>query len=824
MRERAGSVALGAALVVSALGFGGQPFAVLVSAALLSGVAALLLAQRVERSPRVLWLALALTLYTVFQLVPLPLFVVRWLSPAAAEVWVGALDPLQEAPPTWVTLSVDPSATALEVLKGSAYCCLILAAAGAVAAWGVTWVAALVFGSACLVALVTLAHGLLDFQRIYGLYVPPNLADRFVRGPFVNGNNLSAYLNLGLFTGAGIWAAGRYHASRLVPPLGIPLLVASVLLSGSRGGVVALALSGVVLAIVVVRQFGVRLPIAIGGAVLVGGIGLAAFAALGDERLLAGLLELGLSGKVAGWRWSLPMLEDFPVFGVGRGAFETAFPPYRGSFEHDWSAVFTHAENLPIDWALEWGLLPVLAIVAFTAKSARRWLRNARRDPAIAGILLGIAALLVHSLVDFAVELFAVGAAFCVALSVIDVSERASADRPVLMRWAPPALLALSVVLVFAFGARPIREDRVRMAKAVASVDRSRSVAVLELTTEIRTMMLRHPGEPYFPLLGAHLAARTQRDPMPWLARSLERGPRYGAVHLALADTLRARKRGAQALMHLRLAARYDSTMRGVALSRAVAWAKSLPELVAAFPHGSEGGGLFHELCSLVAVERQVDCWREATRREPNDPRIATSFASALLDALEAKRSPCVADKVDTCAVELTTAARVVAEHFAGFRPDYYRARLMAAQGNVKGAVELMVAACPVATEAAECLERAQDLAARSGDIDLLSRAAERRLSLVCSQPAPCADAHAQTASLFSERGVHVAALKHYRAAADADSTSARWLLAAEAAIRSNAPSAARTALDRARRSTSGEADESRIRELETRLVSGLGP
>jgi len=819
--ERAGLVLLGLALGVPAVWFGGQHTALMIAGAVLAAASAVLLGQGLARVPRLAWLVLGLTAFTLFQLVPLPFALVRVLSPNSAEAWSGALAPFGEAAPGFITLSVDPSGTALEVLKGSAYACLVVAVFGAAAAWGTASVAMLLFASALLVALITFAHGALDIQKIFGLYAPPNLSDRWTRGPFVNGNNLAGYLNLGALAGCGLWAAGRGGALRFVPAFGVPLLVTLVLLSGSRGGVIALVVSGLIFGASMVKFWGARPVVAAGAVLLVGGIGAVTFAALADARHVQALADQALSGKILGWRWSLAMIQDFPIFGVGRGAFETAFHPYRGSFPHDWSPVFAHAENIVVDWVSEWGVPVVLGLIGVVVASMPQIVRRMRRDPHLAGLWLGAFALILQGLSDFGVELFAIGAAFVTAIAAGSASSVKPEGGAGWRRFVPVAAVGAGLVIVVGLGANPVALDREAIARAAVAVEPKDAARVAELRAELHRLTLRHPGEPYFPLIGATLAARTHGDRMPWLARSLARGPRYGGVHLGLADALYAKKRRSQALMHVRLAARYDSSLEGDAFRRALAWSRSVAELAAAFPEGSEGGALFRELCERVPHRARVECFREALRREPTRESLASELVDALVTALDGAAAPCAGVAAADCRAE---ADRVLAaaSALAGWRVAYYRGRLRATSGDFKGAAEALLASCPVSDEGAACLERAEDYASRSNDNGLFGRAAERRLVLLCATHEHCAEAHARVGEAMAGRGAWGLALHHHLKAAEADPTTARFLALAEVALNAGVPASARNALVRAKRASAGSpADAERVRELERRLLDG---
>lgn len=819
-RERAGLLSLCLALAVPAAGFGAQRVPVLIVAALFAVASAFLLGGRLGRMPKLAWLALAITAYTAFQVLPLPAGLLRLMSPASGEVWAAVLKPFGEEAPAFGTLSVDPSATAIELLKVSMIACLVVAACGAMAVRGSTFVVGLLFSCSLAVAVITLLHGLLDIQRIYGLYTPPDLADRWTRGPFVNGNNLSGFLNLGIFAGGGLWLSGRGAIPRWLLGLGIPLMVVSVVLTGSRAGIGALLVGSIVFLLLAARAPERPVLPLLGGLLLSAGLGVVGLLALGDGRLQGSVADTSMAGKAAAWRWTGGLILDFPVFGVGRGAFETAFPPYRGAFEHDWSAYFAHAENWLIDSIAQWGLPFTLAVIVASALLVMRSRRRILSEPRVAGVWVGLAVLCVQNLADFGFEIYAIAAAAALAFATgaaRDDSGNGRLPRPL---WLPIAATAAALVVVLAFGANPAEVDRRRLSDLFQHLKASDAKQREELRYQLRSAMLRHPGEPYFPLLGAFLAEREGRDPLPWLARALDRGPRYGQVHLALASAMQERKKTGQALLHLRLAARYDVNVRGIALARAARWARSLKQLAAGFPAGSEGGSFFPDLCDLVTAPARTPCFREAVARAPRDARVLKELIEGLLAALEADSGECAASARTSCEREVEGALTAYAAVASGsFRPAYYRARLQAVRGDVGAAAKALLAHCPAAEDAADCLERAVEYSRQAGDLVSLGSALERQVALRCLLPARCADAHDRASDLFGERQAWARALRHLNAAAEADPTATRWLKVAETATRVGAPSSARMALRRANLlGADGPDERRRVADIEQQL------
>ncbi len=799
-----------AAIAGSGLVFGAQQPGVLVTVALLSAGAMFCL--RPAATPRLAWLLFGLACFTLLQIIPLPFAWVAALSPSSAEVWRGALDPFGEPAPKWISLSVDPAATALEVLKWFGYACVFVAGAGLRARRGPVLLAMLVTGSALAVCLVTLTHGIFDIQHIYGLYQPTDTS-QWLRGPFVNGNNLTGYLNLGLFAGIGLWLAPdkKYPTWPLI--LAVPLMVVEVLLASSRGGVGALILGLLVIGYWLVRRrrlvsSRVRNSVVIA---LVAGVGLAL--AIGSSRIGVMLADRDVQGKVNAWRWSLHLIRDFPIFGAGRGAFETAFEPYRQPIGFDWTMVFVYVENFPLQWAADWGVPVTLAAFALWALLTRRSIARALESPLGLGVAVGIGAILLQNLVDLAFELFGVFALVVVALSAIVEPARAGEKERV-----PVGLLAgigvlIGALVVVSTGAAPARFERARVSHHYAEWVRSGAKEPQAFLGELKSFVLRHPGEAYFPLVGSAVASRAGKDPIRWIGRALERSPLDGHAHFRLAEVLAARGARRQALLHLRLAALYDVLVRDAALAKASGLAKNADDLLSAFPRDLPGGSLLPDVCKRALGPARVACWREVILRNGADAAPRRELAAALLDSIETGTAPCAGEGAPSCVADVRRLLGELAHAKDDWRVAELQARELAAQGKIREAAALLVERCPAKFEALECCLRAVEVASRARDLKLLGSAADRYSAVVCNEPRHCAVGHERIGQAYAAIGAHGTALKHFTAAAEHEPSADRWIQNAEAAARAGLTRSAEVALERARRE--GNLDPERLRRIE---------
>lgn len=785
---------------------------------------------------------LGLTAYTLLQAVPLPLTWLARLSPASADIWSRALLPLGEAAPRFASLSLDPGATLVEATKWLTYAGVFIAAAFVGARRGARLVITLVFTSAFLAALTTIAHGLFGATKVFGLYQPRFSVAAWHVGPLLNPNNLAGYLNLGILSGVGLLLTSRPLLPVWVTGVGLTTIVGVGVIASSRGGLLVLPLGLALFALLSWRRRGRRRlggrersrAVWLLGAAIGGGALLAALAA--TDHTLTEIADDNLD-KLSLFRATLPLLADHWLFGIGRGAFETVFPAYR---EAPGNIVFTHAENFVIQWAAEWGI-PVAALALGALGVALRPGKIALRgSTAAVGAWVGCVVLLAQNLFDLGLEVPGVTIALTATLGALwgeahpeRRRHEVPAEEPGAARWRAlglPACAAASglalVALMARFGARDVDHDR-RALRALSDAGAVSGAGWERFRGELRAAMLRHPAEPYFPLLGAVVASQGRSEsPLPWLQRTLERSRRHGRAHLLLAEVLASRGATEQALLSLRLAVEDDPRVTSTAAGLALQWTRRWEDLLRAVPEGAAGAEMLERLA--IAWGREGDqalrlrCAEEAIARAPD--RIGARWAAgdALLTMLGDPGSAHCGGAEDAaarraaCEEQLEAhAAAIQGRKESSFFAVQLRARLLLLRKKSAEAEQLLAGSCERLDDRAGCLRLRVTAAAQMPSPERLFPAIRDFLSASCSSPSACAAASTWVGDLLVARKDYPSAVTHFARAAQDEPTEERLLKLADAASEAGAHVEAANALERLLHRRGGNDPELRRRILD---------
>jgi tetratricopeptide (TPR) repeat protein len=794
----------------SALALGGVHVPVIV---IVTVVTSLMTALALRISPPEDWfellrspagLALVLATLSFVQSIPMPIAVLRWIAPDNADVWSRSLIPLGEKGPSWASISLDPGASVVESMKWFTYAgvfaCSNLLARRRGRARGVV----IVFASGVVVALVTIVHGLAGATNVYGFYVPHFGTVPWHVGPLLNTNNLAGYLNLAAMSGLALLMSRQTELPRWLAALGTTLVGATVVIAASRGGVLALLLGLLLLAVLVglgnedgnettlpKRTAALLFALATAGGALFGVLGSTreTWAELYDKNVL----------KIRMLGWARPMIREHFWLGIGRGAFESVFPAYRVYSEH---AVFTHAENFPAQWMSEWGVPVAVAAMLSFAWFLRPKTIGLRRSILAAGVAVGIGILLLQNLFDLGLEVSSVCIVLAVAFGSIwggwdrsarswRVSEAESRTASVVGGSVFVATMVIILLAIFPFcGLHDVasdREDIHRMFRAW--VGERTATRTGQLRQELRRSMMLHPAEPYFPLIAAQAAwlGGSRENPMPALSRSLERSSQNGRAHLLLAQILTSRGAASQARLELRLAVLDEPALASVAAEQALKSSVTTDELLETVPVGETGVSMLGALYYGIASERaRLPLLQELLRRDPQNANGHALLADHNLAELTSgnRTGVCAGERRAVCEEEIERSAAIMAERAPrNSTADQYRARLLMVNGKAEEAEALLAARCPQVDDAVACqFLRASAAAAVKGKPEILQTAARDLQRVACASAQECASTAASIGELFAGRGEWGTAFKYFRRASQGDPNENRWLRLADAA------------------------------------------
>jgi tetratricopeptide (TPR) repeat protein len=809
-----------AVVVGSAQLLGAVHVPVLLGVAIL-GVSACVLCYRARlvpdwRVPRPALILIGLAAFSALQALPLPMGLLATIAPNNAEVWRGALTPFGEPGPSWAALSLDPGASLVEATKWLLYAAVFATAAALGSRRGAQWGARIVFVSGALVAVSSLIHRLVGATAVYGVYEPVGEFAREKIGPLLNPNNLSGYLNVAAFAGFGLLVMRRPPMPRWLIGLGVALELGALIEASSRGGLAAFGLGVLALgpALVIARkrsdptladQTTVRWVV-IG--VLVGG---AALALLALAQHGPSVIDDKNVEKIKLLSWARPMLAEHPIFGIGRGAFESVFPEYRTGQAN---VIYTHPENFVAQWLCEWGL-PVggigLVLLGFSLRPREL---GFGRDAVAVGVVVALLALLAQNLVDLGLEVPAIPLAAVTALGACWGGSRAHLARrverdadtwPVTSAWVLAAASVLTVGAAGYYGWRTVGSDRLRLNEDLGEADLKNAETRAWYRKELRAAMLRHPAEPYFARIGAFIAWRGgDQNPLPWIDRSLERGLSSGRTHYLLARILASQGRASQALLEARFAAEYDPELSERIAELALKISQQPSALLGIVPLRRNPAPVLKALIRHLGRDEYAGFRQEllalAIERFPQQSAPRFALAQDLLDALTGAKQAerCGGDKREDCIAKLSREIEVL-RRMVPDDPEAVelQAQLLLATGRADEAEQLLATTCQRFPNNRRCKKLRITAAARAKSEATFAEATRDILADGCETPSACADSYETLADTLASSGNWEQARAYYARAAKEDGSAERWLKVAKAASKAGAHLEAADALGR---------------------------
>jgi O-antigen ligase len=292
------------------------------------------------------------------------------------------------------------------------------------------------------IAAFSLLQGVAPNGKLYWLRQPS--MGGWIYGPYVNHNHYAGLMEL-LVPVPLVLSLTRLagEKERLAAGIAAAVMVGTVFLSGSRGGMLAIFIELAVFAVILLRlRKSIRIAL---GVVAFAVVLVSLLTWLGGTQLTSRVSSISketrteLSGGVRSSidRDAIQMFRDKPVFGWGLGTFPVIYPQYRTFYTNFF---VNEAHNDYLQLLCEMGLLGFATMLWFVIvlyRSALRKIGNWTSDISGAvtlACILGCTGILVHSLLDFNLEIPANAALFyvlCTIAAAPPLLQRSRKRRPV---------------------------------------------------------------------------------------------------------------------------------------------------------------------------------------------------------------------------------------------------------------------------------------------------------------------------------------------------------------------------------------------------------
>jgi len=282
-------------------------------------------------------------------------------------------------------------------------------------------------GYGAVVGLFAVLQGMAPNGKLYWIWALEQGGSPY--GPYVNHNHYAGLMEM-LTPFPLVLAATQFTSgNRKIAVAGIAaLMAASIFLSGSRGGMAAFVAQMVLLSLLLVRERegGWKQPLMLG--VFLAMV-IAFLLWMGNNELTQRLIsihseareEINGGVRLTIDRDCLRMLAQRPFLGWGLGAFPIVYPEFRSFYT---MFFVNHAHNDYLQLLVETGLAGFSIAIWFlvlvfrqAAGKLKNWTENASGAMTVAA-LLGCVGILVHSFLDFNLQIPANAALFYVLAAI----------------------------------------------------------------------------------------------------------------------------------------------------------------------------------------------------------------------------------------------------------------------------------------------------------------------------------------------------------------------------------------------------------------------
>jgi O-antigen ligase len=282
-----------------------------------------------------------------------------------------------------------------------------------------------------------LVQGMASNGKLYWLRTP-----RFggwIYGPYVNHNHYAGLMEMLLPIPLVFFLTSHARGPRkILAGIAAAIMATTIFLSGSRGGMAAFAVQMAVLLVVLLRKQKPGKSTVALGIFLIVMVGLLAWLGGGElTKRMASIHKEAAAELSGGTRWDinrdgLKMFAMKPILGWGLGVFPEVYPQYRSFYT---TFFINEAHNDYLQLLIETGALGFATMLWFLTamySSALKKLRNSPADTNGAvtlAALLAVTGILVHSFVDFNLQIPANAALFYVFCAIVAMEPRFSLSR-----------------------------------------------------------------------------------------------------------------------------------------------------------------------------------------------------------------------------------------------------------------------------------------------------------------------------------------------------------------------------------------------------------
>lgn len=727
-------------------------------------------------------LALGLvTLFTLIQALPLPPFLLRLLDPNAAGLYDYVLSGTGLwGDGQWLSLSLDPPATALELMKFVSYTLVFFTVINyfndrqrarrlmKVLVW-----------AGFSVTLIGFFFKLFDANAIFGIrQIPPG---SFFFSTFINPNHLAGLLGLCAPVAIGLAFSARERQDRAFYGFFGLIMGVGVFMSLSRGGIVAFSAGMIFLVFFAATRRTRQLRRAVLVQLIAVGV-LTVASYLAYDTILRELKTLGnLSAvreelKFNAWKGTVPMILDHPIVGIGRGAFASVYPRYKSVPSE---ATFTHPENEVIQNLVEWGPIFGGLFLLIFAGTVFMALFRARESFSMGGCLAGVFIVSLHNLVDFNLEIGGVAMPFIAVLAMLCASPFSHAGgplpfeiRPRIPKWFASALIpgALAIgILAAPFAGTHALSRETQEIEAQAETGAAEPCVGNALGEAACNLLRHHPGDYLAPLIvgKAFLNAKPPafNRSVHWLARAIYLDPGSAVAHHLIGRALLFAGKREQAFSEYQASAEADRTQLSTLVSEVLTLTKETDAAIRITPQDADGLlTTARILRTLGKVDAAVTACRKAVDLNVTRVDVLDLLAELLLSQGK------LDDAVETAQKLIDTEP----QHDYGYLIE---GRALFAKGETEKAFKVWQTGFELEPESLPLAFQLTDFYLKNGKITEAEDIANRLHALAPTDDSSQAQVNSLLGHIQESRGLFVEARRFYRVATSLMPSAPSYLL-----------------------------------------------